>query len=372
MKHPFAKEIHIGPKVIRGGGPCFVVAEAGINHNGDLALAKKLVDMSVAAGADAVKFQTFVAEEEVTKKLQKVAYQKSREDDQESYFEMIKKLEFTEGKWRELTKYCKKRGIIFLSTPSEEVSARFLHTLGVPAFKIGSNDLVTLPMLQEIAGWGKPIILSTGMADLEEIQEALYTVSAAGNHNVILLQCTSRYPTPPEEMNVAVIETLKNAFGTLVGLSDHSEGIDAAPLAVLLGAVVVEKHITCDKNLPGPEQKIALEPLAFSAMVKAIRRVEGLDRAARAAEIARIPDAKILLGSPEKKPIALELEMRTATRKGIVARRAIKAGEVMTPDMLAYKRPYEGIPARLYQKIIGRKAATDIGKDEFITTQHLS
>ncbi|MDP2629991.1 MAG: N-acetylneuraminate synthase family protein [Candidatus Uhrbacteria bacterium] len=370
-ENKFVKEIHIGQKVIREGGRVFVIAEAGINHNGDIELAKRLVDMAVAARADAVKFQTFKAEEEVTKKLQKVEYQKDNEGDDESYFEMIKKLEFSEAQWRELIEYCKEKGIIFLSTPSEEVSARMLHRLGVSAFKIGSNDLVTTPMLEEIAGWGKPMILSTGMATVDEIKEALATVSAAGNRDIILLHCTLSYPTSSQDLNLRAIETLRETFSCLVGFSDHSGGVEAAPLAVALGAVVVETHITLDKTLPGPDQSMALGPHEFTALVVAIRTIEGLDGEMREREIANTPNAELMLGNAEKRPTPAELEMRKATRKGIVARRDIKKGEVIEKESLAFKRPYEGIPARAYREVIGKKAVADIAKDMFITQEFL-
>lgn len=366
MKNNFNQEIHIGSKSIRDWGRVFVIAEAGINHNGDMRLAKKLVDMAVTAGADAVKFQTFKAEEEVTKKLQKVEYQKDSEGDKESYFEMIKKLEFDESQWRELIEYCKEKRIIFLSTPSEEVSARMLSRLGVPAFKIGSNDLVTTPMLEEIAGWGKPMILSTGMATVDEIKEAIETVGAAGNRDTILLHCTSSYPTPSQDLNLLAIETLRETFGCLVGFSDHSGGVEAAPLAVALGAVVIETHITLDKSLPGPDHSIALDLQEFTALVVAIRNIEVLDAETRKKEIAQTPNVELMLGNAEKRPTPAELEMRKATRKGIVARRDIQPGEVLIKEMLSFKRPYDGIPARLYKTLIGKEVAQDISQDEYI------
>ncbi len=363
----FNQEISIGGRIVSEGGPVFVIAEAGINHNGDLALAKKLVDAAKAAGADAVKFQTFIAEEEVTRKLQKVEYQKEGEADQESYFDMIKKWEFSEAQWQELVAYCTRAGIMFLSTPSEEVSARLLERLGVSAYKIGSNDLVTIPMLEEIFLWHKPVILSTGMAMPDEIGDALNAAQAAGNRDVIVLHCTSSYPTPAHELNLRAIQTLHSAFGTLVGFSDHSAGLVAAPLAVLLGATVVETHMTLDKTLPGPDQRMALDPVEFKTLVDAIRTAEGVPQSEREAAIQKVPDTAVMLGTGVKTPTSAEMEMRLATRKGIVARRTIQKGEVITRDMLAYKRPYEGLPAKDYGQLVGRRTQQQIEQDEFIT-----
>jgi N,N'-diacetyllegionaminate synthase len=327
--------------------------------------------MVAASGADAVKFQTFKPEEEVTRSLQKVEYQKTGDSDQESYFEMIKKLEFDESQWCELMEYSAEKKILFLSTPSEDTSARLLQKLGVAAFKIGSNDLVTIPLLEEIAAWGKPIILSTGMATVDEVREALDAIAAKGNMNVVILQCTSSYPTPPAELNLRVVATLKDAFDCLVGFSDHSAGLVAAPLAVLLGASVVETHVTLDKNLPGPDQRMALDPQEFSKLVDAIRAVENLDADARQTAIDQYPDAEMLLGRPEKEPTQAELVMRTPTRKGIVARRDIKKGEALDIGMLAYKRPSGGLPPRRYRELLGRSAAIDIAQDSYIIESSL-
>ncbi len=343
-KNTFAKEIHIGPKTVRENGPCFIIAEAGLNHNGNLELAKKLIDVAVEAGADAVKFQTFKAEEENTKKLS-------------AYLEMIKKMEFGEEDHKVLIDYCQKKNIIFLSTPSEEISADLLQKLKVPAFKIASNDIVTTPMLVKIAKFGKPMIVSTGMAELGEIGEAVDVIRSSGNRDLILLHCTSSYPTPLKDLNLRVMETLKKEFGSLVGFSDHSEGLEAAPLAVLLGAVIIEKHFTLDKNMSGPDHKMSLLPKELKELVKRIRHAEKM---------------RVILGSFIKKPTAMELKVRKITRKGIVARRAIKKGEVIKISMLAYKRPALGISPKFYRQILGRKTKVDLAKDEFIEKKFLS
>jgi sialic acid synthase SpsE len=268
--------------------------------------------------------------------------------------------------------YSVQKNIIFLSTPSEEVSARMLERLGVLAYKIGSNDLVTTPMLEEIAAWHKPTILSTGMATPDEIEETLDVFKEAGNKDVVILHCTSSYPTPPQDLNLRAIETLQKTFGCLVGFSDHSAGVAAAPLAVMLGAAVVETHITFDKTLPGPDHSMSLNPSEFAQLVATIRRAEGVPKESRAAEISKIPSAEIMLGNPDKKPTEAELAMRTPTRKSIVARRTIKAGETIDPSMLAYKRPQGGMPARLYKSVLGKKATVDIVEDEYILEEMLA
>ncbi len=362
----FSQEIQIGNRVIRKGGPCFVIAEAGINHNGEISLAKKLVDIAVLAGADAVKFQTFIAEEEVTKELQKVTYQKNNDEDQESYFDMIKKLEFTEENHRELIDYCNDKNIIFLSTPSDMKSAVMLEGLGVPAFKIASNDLVTTPQLEQIAEFGKPIILSTGMGTIDEVQTALDVIASKNNREVIVLQCTSNYPTAPADLNLNTIDTLAEC-GTLIGFSDHSEGVIAAKIAVLKGAVVVEKHITIDHDLPGPDQKLALELPLFREMIISIRHIEKKDLDERARLIAEIPNVEIYLGSTEKKPSAAELIMRQATRKSIVARHDLKKGTVINFSDLAFKRPAVGLPPNRYRELIGKVVTEDLSSDSFFT-----
>jgi len=317
-----------------------IVCEAGINHNGSIKLAKKLIDVAAKAGCDAVKFQTFIAEEEVTNKSKK-------------YRDMIKKLEFNEEQHKELMKYCKKKKIMFLSTPSEGKSAEMLNRLGVQAFKIGSNDIITLPFLEQIARYKKPIILSRGMATMQEIDEALETIRGQSNNSIILLHCTSNYPAENKDLNLNVIKTLKEDFNIPIGYSDHSKGIDAAVYAVVLGAEVIEKHITLDRNLPGPDQKMSIEPKELIEMVKRIR------------------EAEVMLGTGIVIPTKSELNMRKHTRKGIVASRDIQKGEKIYLDNITYKRPMIGIPANRYKEIIGKVAKSKIKKDEYITYRRL-
>ena len=362
--------ITIGKRIIGTNCPCFIIAEAGVNHNGSIELAKKLVDVAVAANADAIKFQTFKAEEEVTKVTPKADYQKLDKDNNESYFEMIKKLELNEYDHKYLMKYCKQKRIIFLSTPSEEKSAEMLNRLGVEAFKIGSNDIVTIPLLEMIGAYHKPMIISRGMATEEEIQEALDTVKSQGNNDIILLHCTSNYPAQLKDLNLSVLETLKNKFRVLVGYSDHSEGLDAPYIAALLGAAVIEKHITLDKTLPGPDQRFALDPDELKKMVKDIRNSERLSSNEKNKKLNFIKNLKEILGNPDIKPTPSELEMRKNTRKSVVAKYdLIKDTKICRKD-IAFKRPAFGVPAKQYKEIIGRKTILEIKKDEFLTFEN--
>jgi len=342
-------EINIGNRKIGGNRPVFIIAEAGINHNGDINLAKKLIDVAKEAGTDAVKFQSFFADEELTIGAPKAEYQKRATKKGESYYTMIKKLEFSKNQHRVLMKYAKERNIIFLSTPSDEKSANLLQELGVPAFKIGSNDITTLPMLKHIAKFGKPMIVSTGMATLEEIKEAVEAIKSVGNKKIVLLQCTSSYPAKFEEANLNVIKTLKNTFHVPVGYSDHTLGIEAPITAAALGANIIEKHFTLDKNLPGPDHKMSLEPDELKKMVISIRKV------------------KKMLGSPVKKPLKSEMQMRRITRKSIAARVDIPKGSKITEEMLAFKRPGTGIPPKFVDMIIGKTTREKIRRDELLS-----
>ena len=360
-------KIKIGERIIGKGYPCFIIAEAGINHNGQMEMAKRLIDAAVDAKADAIKFQTFIAEEEVTKITPKASYQQESTDSKESYYEMIKKLELNEQQHIELMKYATKKKIIFLSTPSEEKSAEMLQKLNIPAFKIGSNDIVTIPLLEKIASYLKPMILSRGMATEEEIQEALDIIRNVGNSDIILLHCTSSYPTKMEDLNLQAITKLQKKFKVLIGYSDHSEGIEAPIVAALLGAVIIEKHFTLDKKTRGPDHKFALNPIELKEIVYQIRSVEELSIAEKHEKLKSIKNLHIMLGKGDLKPTKLEIEMRNFTRKSIVARNNIKKGKIIGREELAFKRPAFGIPARQYKDIIGRKALLEINKDEFIT-----
>ena len=265
-------KLKIGDKLIGEEEPCFIIAEAGVNHNGSVELAKKLIDAAKDAGADAVKFQTFKAESVVVKDAQKAEYQKETTGEGSQY-EMIKKLELTEEDFRELADYAKEKDIMFLSSPFDKESVDLLNELDVPAFKVGSGEITNLPLLRYIAKKEKPIILSTGMSTLGEIEEALDVIRSEGVEDIILLHCVSNYPARIEDVNLRALGTLKQAFKLPVGFSDHTLGITAPIAAVALGACVIEKHFTLDRNLPGPDHKASLEPEELKEMAKAIREV---------------------------------------------------------------------------------------------------
>lgn len=343
------RQVKIGSRTIGGKEPVFIMAEAGVNHNGDIRKAKELISAAASAGCDAVKFQTFFADEEMTKAAPKAEYQKKSPEDKETYHEYIKKFELGEEEHRELMRFAGEKKITFLSTPSEENSADLLERVGVCAFKIGSNDLATLPMLEYIARKGKPMILSTGMATLREVADAVRTVRRTGNRNIVLLHCTSTYPAIFEDANLRAMEALHRRFLAPVGYSDHTAGIEVTIAAAALGASVIEKHITLDKNLPGPDHRFSLEPHELEEMVRCIRNVEKS------------------LGSPVKKPVEAELKIMEVSRKSVVARVDIPKGTVIKKEMLSFKRPATGVAPKFVGSIIGKKAGVYIKEDEIIT-----
>lgn len=332
----------------------FIIAEAGVNHNGDLELAYKLIDAAVEAKADAVKFQTFKAENVASKSAEKAEYQKKTTSATESQFEMIKKLELSYNEFRELKKYCDKIRIMFLSTPDEEDSLDFLaDDLNVPIIKVGSGELTNLPFLRCIAQKDRPIILSTGMASLSEVEEAIDIIQSNQNclssrifSPLTILHCTTNYPCPYEEVNLRAMLTLKEAFKLPVGYSDHTLGIEVSVAAVALGAKVIEKHFTLDKNLPGPDHKASLEPDELKAMVEAIRNVEKS------------------LGDGIKRPTQSELNIMKVVRKSLVAARNIKAGEKVKESDIVIKKAGTGIPPKFKKIVIGMRPTRDIKEDE--------
>ncbi|NQE54222.1 hypothetical protein C5S29_11565 [ANME-1 cluster archaeon GoMg3.2] len=339
--------VKIGDRNIGDGEPCFIIAEAGVNHNGNINLAKKLIDAAKDAGADAVKFQTFKAENVVIKNAEKAEYQKTVKE--ESQYGMLKKLELTEEDFRELADYAKKDGILFLSSPFDKESVDLLDELDVPAFKIASGEMTNFPLLRYIAKKGKPIILSTGMSTLGEVEEALNSIRSEGVEEVILLHCISNYPARIEDVNLRAMETLKQAFQIPVGFSDHTLGITASIAAAALGACVIEKHFTLDRNLPGPDHKASLEPDELKEMVQAIRDVEKA------------------LGNGVKIPTKDEEEIKRIARRSIVAKVDIPKGTTITEDMMDAKRPGRGIEPKSIDMIVGEKAKEDIKKDEIVT-----
>ena len=326
----------------------FIIAEAGVNHNGNIALAKQLIDVAAKAGADAVKFQTFIAEEVVSTNAPKAEYQKQTTDAFESQLDMIKKLELLKEDHQELMDYAKQKNIMFLSTPFDNRSVDLLVELGVPLIKISSGEITNHPFLEYIAKHDLPIILSTGMSTLEEVAEAVSIIKEAGCKNLTLLHCTSNYPARVEDCNLLAMNTMADAFDVPVGYSDHTPSIYVSLAAAAMGACVIEKHFTLDKNLPGPDHRASLESAKLEEMVRGIRLVEK----------AR--------GSSIKAPVESELEVRDVARRSIVAKVDIAAGAVITEDMLAFKRPGVGVPPKYMDRLIGQVPISEIKKDSLI------
>jgi len=348
------KAIQVGGKHIGDGQPCFVIAEAGVNHNGNLGLAKRLVEAAAEVGADAVKFQTFHADQLISAGAPKAEYQKTTTGAAEQQLEMVRRLEMPEEMTREVARHAAGCGIIFLSTAFDEASVALLDDLGVPAFKVGSGDVTDLPLLEFIGRKRKPVILSTGMSYLSEVESAVETLLASGCTQIALLQCVSAYPADPRAANLRALRTLRDHFDVPVGFSDHFLGNELAVAAVALGASIVEKHITLDVNLPGPDHRVSLTPQRFRELVQVIRTVES----------AR--------GDGVKQPAASEQNVRDVARRSVVAARAIAQGETITREMLVFKRPGTGISPAEWKKVAGRRAAHAIDADTVITMGDLA
>ncbi len=326
----------------------FIIAEAGVNHNGHLDLAYQLIDVAKDAGADAVKFQTFKAENVVSRLADKAKYQKKTTGSNESQLEMIKKLEISFEDFVKLKKYCDKKEIMFLSTPFDHQSIDFLYNL-VDIYKIPSGEIINYPYLKHIAAKNKPLIMSTGMASLGEVEEAINTIRSVNSKaQISLLHCTTNYPTPYEEINLKAMQTLEAAFKLPVGYSDHTLGIEVPVAAVAMGARIIEKHFTLDKKLPGPDHRASLEPDELKGMVKAIRNIE------------------MALGDGIKKPNKSEIEIMKVARKSIVASKSVKKGEMFTKTNITVKRPGTGISPMRWNEVIGQKANRDYKDDELI------
>ena len=325
-----------------------IIAEAGVNHNGDINLAKKLIEQAAKAGADVVKFQTFKANSCVSVSAKKAKYQLETTAKEESQLEMIQKLELSYESHFELMKHCKKHGITFLSTPFDLESVEFLRGLDLPYFKIPSGEITNLPYLKAVAKCKKRVLLSTGMANLGEIEAALTILRKNDTRNIILLHCNTEYPTPFEDVNLNALKTLKEAFKLEVGYSDHTEGIVASLGAVALGAVVIEKHFTLDKTMEGPDHKASLEFEELRALCKGIRELEKA------------------LGSGIKKASKSEAKNKIIARKSLVAKRIIQKGEKFSEQNLTTKRPGSGISAMRYEEYLGKRALKTYKKDELI------
>jgi N-acetylneuraminate synthase len=331
----------------------FIIAEVGVNHKGDIKLAKKLINVAKDAGADAVKFQTFKAKDVVTQNAEKAKYQKETTGEGSQY-DMIKKLELTEEDFRELADYAKEKDILFLSSPFDKESVDLLYELDVSVFKVGSGEITNFPLLKHMAKKEKPIILSTGMATLGEVEEALNVIRNEGVEEVILLHCVSDYPARMKDVNLRAMETLKQAFKVPVGFSDHTLGITASIAAVALGACVIEKHFTLDRNLLGPDHKASLNPEELKEMVRAIRNVEKA------------------LGEGIKRPTKEEEEVKKVARRSIVAKIDIPEGAIITEDVLDVKRPGTGIEPKYLNSVIGKRAKENIKKDDIISWNRLN
>ena len=328
-----------------------IIAEAGVNHNGSLELAKQLVASAAAAGADLVKFQSFLTSKIITRHAPKAQYQKDTTGTEESQYEMIRKLELSRADHTALIEECRRHGIGFFSTAFDPESFDMLSELGcLNLIKIPSGELTNLPLLRYMTRLGKPVLLSTGMANLGEIEAAIEVIEAEGTpRNLItILHCTTEYPTPMEDVNLRAMVSMKQAFGVQVGYSDHTPGIEIPIAAVALGATVIEKHFTLDRNLPGPDHKASLEPHELRAMVDGIRNIE------RA------------LGDGIKRPSSSELKNKPIARKSVVASRDIKVGELFSTENLGTKRPCTGISPMRWDEVIGRHAPRDFATDELI------
>lgn len=328
-----------------------IIAEAGVNHNGDINLAKKLIDVAAESGADIVKFQTAKAENVVSRFAKKAEYQiENTGNSAESQLEMIQKLVLDDSAWPILIDYCKQKNIKFLSTPFDVESVDLLHNLGLEIFKIPSGEITNLPYLRKIGKYNKQVILSTGMANLGEIESAIAVLVDSGTkrENITLLQCNTEYPTPFADVNLKAMKSLKKAFRLPVGYSDHTPGIAIPLAAVGMGAKVIEKHFTLDKNMEGPDHKASLEPCELKAMVQGIREIE------------------LALGDGIKQTSASEAKNKPIARKSIVANCAIKKGEILSESNLYTKRPAGGISPMEWDKVIGTKAVRDFEPDEMI------
>lgn len=326
----------------------FIIAEAGDNHNGSLELAKKLVDCAVKAKANAIKFQTFITEEVISKFAPKAEYQKQQTDINESQFDMVKKLELSFEDFIELKKYCDNSKIQFLSTPFDLLSIDFLNSIGMPIWKIPSGEITNLPYLIKVAQIKKPVILSTGMSTIDEIEKAVNILKKYGCPKLTLLQCNTEYPTPFEDVNLKAMNLLKSKFNCDIGYSDHTIGIEASIAAVALGAKVIEKHFTLDKNMKGPDHKASIDFSELSTLIKSIRNVEKA------------------LGIEEKVVSNSEYKNIDIARKSIVARTNIKKGEKFTVDNIATKRPGNGISPMKWFEVLGSVSKRNFKKDELI------
>lgn len=345
--------INIAGKPVGEGQPCFVIAEAGVNHNGDIETAIKLINEAAIAGVDAVKFQTFKAAAMTTAQAPKADYQKISTLGGESQREMLERLELSREAHIALIKHCRKMGVLFISSPFDNESVELLAELEIPVFKVPSGEITNLPLLERLAAKGKPMIVSSGMASMEELEEAINTITSSGPAAMILLHCVSNYPAAPADINLRAMDTIRTSFGLPVGYSDHTLGTAVALAAVALGACVIEKHFTLDRKMAGPDHKASIEPGEMAELVKAIRTIESA------------------LGQPIKQPRPSETATAAIARKSLVAASDIPAGATLTEDLIAIKRPGTGIPPAMISALVGRKIKVALSSGELLSHEML-
>ncbi len=345
----FSCSVTVGDKLISAASPTFIIAEAGVNHGGDINLAKKLVNVAAEAGADAVKFQAFKTESLILSDVEKAPYQRATTNASESQFNMLKKLEISQEQTLELKNYCEQKKILFLTTPFDEPSLDSLDDLDLPAYKVASTDITNLPFLQKIAQKKKPIFLSTGMSYFSEVEKALAAIAPI-NDQVVLLQCTANYPIEDDEANLSVLNTYQQHFDMLLGYSDHTRGLGASPFAIPMGAKVVEKHFTLDGSLEGPDHSASLLPHELKDYVALVRKVDRF------------------MGSSIKMPTLSELKTRQSLQKCLVAREPIAKGEAFsTQNLIAMRTGGEGLSPIYFDEVVGQIASKDFNQHEIIS-----
>jgi N,N'-diacetyllegionaminate synthase len=340
--------VRIGDAEVGPGLRCFVIAEAGVNHNGSVDIARQLIDAAAAAGADAVKFQSFNADDLASPEAEKAPYQRAGDIATVSQVDFLRELELPREAHQELIEHAQARGILFLSTPFDESSLNELVELGVPALKVASPEITNTPFLEHFAATGLPLIVSTGMSTLDEVRAAVEALRAAGNTQLVLLHCVSAYPAPAGDVNLRAMDTLREEFDVPVGFSDHTLGGTVTIAAATLGASVIEKHLTLDRTLPGPDHAASLEPDEFAALVEAVR------------------EAQASLGDGVKQPVASELENRTVVRRSLAAAHDLSAGEILTRAALTALRPATGIEPTRVDEVVGRTLARDVASGELL------
>jgi N,N'-diacetyllegionaminate synthase len=348
------RPLDIAGRLVGPGQPCLVIAEAGVNHNGSLERALAMVDAAAQAGADAIKFQTFRAEEVVTEQAPKAAYQKQTTDADQSQLAMLKSLEISPSDHQALVERCKQRNVIFLSTPFDLPSLDLLASLGLPAYKIPSGEVTNLPFLSRVGAMGRPVILSTGMSNMGEVDTAVRELQKAGCHELALLHCVSNYPAEPSDVNLRAMSTLADKFQMPVGFSDHTLGNEIALAAVALGACIIEKHFTLDRSLPGPDQRSSIEPDELAALVAGIQKVEAA------------------LGHGRKESAHSEGNTKAVARRSLVAARDIAAGEVISEELVAIKRPGTGLAPSRLEEVLGMKVKRDIPVGTLLSMEMLN